>query len=431
MALSREEVAEIYVAAEKLKMTHLAKAVINQDGYLDDDWVQTQCDHSGYAVLTNAYSILLETPPSVVQSIIRGDLPEIATDRNAEIHQLQRSSYVAVGVNLVCPSIYTVYLVDKTTSKPPTVADLYPIIRYVKQTYTNSATLALAQNLETRIDEYNQNPQIPLPGGLVDVGFSADGALRITQHLSNIGSNEVMQHFRAAAAHLFGQAKYGLRGFIVCKLRKFNQCGLAEVLFSRMAQSYTSRGGGFNGIVAGRSLTGGRNLPVVSWEEIAAADPTPIYTKNLADDMEKLDDLRNIAERWRNLAERRALQDIAISMLPVANQVMIRAAEAELRATLYRQRLVAASEQDDKQGTGEQDGSSEEQDVDQTADQDGNSPAESQIESVVSGDPRTPTRLAEDEYSSNIEDSGPIIRRPARGNQDDDDEVMEDSIESD
>lgn len=49
-----------------------------------------------------------------------------------------------------------------------------------------------------------------------------------------------------------GQARYGLY--------KFNYCSLAEVIISRLVQSYISRGGGFNGAVAGASITGARNL---------------------------------------------------------------------------------------------------------------------------------------------------------------------------
>lgn len=36
MALSCQEVAEIYIDAESRKFTHLTRAIINQDGFLDD-----------------------------------------------------------------------------------------------------------------------------------------------------------------------------------------------------------------------------------------------------------------------------------------------------------------------------------------------------------------------------------------------------------
>ncbi|OBT39411.1 hypothetical protein VE00_10346 [Pseudogymnoascus sp. WSF 3629] len=38
MALSRQEVAATFLQAAEMKLTHLAKALINQDGFLDDLW---------------------------------------------------------------------------------------------------------------------------------------------------------------------------------------------------------------------------------------------------------------------------------------------------------------------------------------------------------------------------------------------------------
>jgi hypothetical protein len=38
MALSRQEVAAAFLQAAEMKLTHLAKALINQDGFLDDLW---------------------------------------------------------------------------------------------------------------------------------------------------------------------------------------------------------------------------------------------------------------------------------------------------------------------------------------------------------------------------------------------------------
>lgn len=96
-----------------------------------------------------------------------------------------------------------------------------------------------------------------------------------------------MQLYRQAATHIFGQ-KYCLRGFIICKLRKLGYCALAEVIFSRLTQSYISRGGGFNGVTAGFSIPSAQNLSSVAWEEIAAVGPSDIYTRNLAEDMDKM-----------------------------------------------------------------------------------------------------------------------------------------------
>ncbi|KFY28516.1 hypothetical protein V491_00427 [Pseudogymnoascus sp. VKM F-3775] len=419
MALSRESIAAIFSDAHEERVTSLAKAVINQDGFLDDDWVRDQCEHSSFTVLSSTYLIFSEVPQSVIQALIRGDLPEVAILPAAEIHQLQKSSYVSVppNGNITMPSIYAIYL----------------------NKFDNDSTLELAENLKERIRNYN--PQIPLPGGLVDIGFSADSATRILQHVGNFNSNLVMQQFRAAANHIFGVAKYGLYGFIIWSLRKFNLCGLAEVMFSRLAQSYTSRGGGFNGLVAGRSLTGGRNLSVISGEEIGAMEHTAIFKDNYAEDMARMKTISDIEQRWRSLAEKRALQDIIIMTLPKADQERIRRNEAALRATLYGDLAggrdspsIAAADQDDGTPAG-QDTDDGSRDAGSPANQAADSPARhsysSQIGSSESGLPicRKPSRDVHNN-SSHIEDDSQSAHGrpiPAHGDDDEDDSIQDSS----
>ncbi|KFY90414.1 hypothetical protein V500_05184 [Pseudogymnoascus sp. VKM F-4518 (FW-2643)] len=386
MALSRQEVADIFLDAESRKLTHLARAAINQDGFLDDKWMQEQCDLAGYTILNTAYQILLEIPTSVLRAIIRGDLPEISHE--ADVRALQSPKYVAAPSNLfakacIFPSIYTIYFVNKTTNEPPTIADILQLIAYLVGNSNNPAVLNLARDLKERIR--GCSPQDTLAGGLVDVGFSGDGALRLTQHYANVSSNDVMQQFKSASVMLFGQSKYVIRGFIVCRLQKFNYCSLAEVILSRLAQSYTSRGGGFNGVAAGASITGARNLSPSAWEQIGAVEATEIYKKNLAADQERLQELRDIAERQKNLAIERALQDTLVGLLPQEEQDKIRAAGAALREALYTEHE-------------ERHRDSEEEDA---ADED-----------VVDDEAESVDEEAAGEYSSDIEFSS----SPTRGN---------------
>ncbi|KFX92685.1 hypothetical protein V490_05236 [Pseudogymnoascus sp. VKM F-3557] len=403
-SLSRQEVADIYLAAQERKLTHLAKAIINQDGFLDDAKMQEHCDYSGYTILATAYQIILEIPETVVRAVIRGDLPELA--QHADVRALQSPNYVAVPCMLatssgcIHPSIYTIYLVHKATNKPPTIADLQLIIARIQATSSNNSSLTLAQQLSDRIR--GCSPQTTLEGGLVDVGFSKDGAERITQHYTNTNSNKVMQEFKEAAEAIFGRFKYGLRGYIVCRIRKLNHCALSEILISRLAQSYISRGGGFNGFIAGANLRGGQLLTATAWEEIGAVPPTPFYKQNLAADKKETQRLRDLVARQKEVVQERLLQDIAIEALPQAEREKLRAKEEELRERLL----------------GERDGS--ESQVDQSQQE---SAADQEIEEPADDQPTG--------YTSDIDDSSePIHSRPVHGNHnnDDDDDEIDSSI---
>lgn len=327
---TREQIAKTYLEAQGNKLADLAKAVINQNGFLDDSWLQAQCNFSGYSIFTTTYQILLETPTSVIQALIRGGLPKMAG--HADLRRLQRDEYTAVPHSPTTrhPVIYSIYLVDKSTNEPPTVGDLYQIIPRVRQVASaavtpNPAALKLATALEMRI--MGCSPQSLLARGLVDVGYAGNGTQRLQQHYNGVSSNEVMQLFRQASTHIFGQ-RYCLRGFIICKLRKLGYCALAEVIFSRLTQSDVSRGGGFNGITTGFSIPSAQNLSSMAWEEIAAVKPSDIYTRNLAEDMDKMKAEstahRDVVERWKNLTETRALQDCVDEMLPKEAREKIR-----------------------------------------------------------------------------------------------------------
>lgn len=208
MALSRQGIATTFLQAEERKLTYLAKALINQDGFLDDAWMQSQCDQLGYRILAAAYDILLKMPAAVVQAIIRGDLPEVA--QHPDVRALQNPRYVAApttiltNVATIHPSIYAIYLIDKTTNKPPTIADLQKIAAVAGLTSTNPATRNLIRELRDRIR--GCNPQDTLVGGLVDVGFSADGTKRILQHYNGFNTNEVMKEFRTAVESMASAA---------------------------------------------------------------------------------------------------------------------------------------------------------------------------------------------------------------------------------
>ncbi|KFY17655.1 hypothetical protein V492_00506 [Pseudogymnoascus sp. VKM F-4246] len=418
MPLSREDVADIFREAEARKLNYLAKAILNQDGYLDDNWLQGQCTYAGYSIVNTTYQILLEIPEAVKLGLIRGDLPEI--EQHTDVRALQRPSYVA-AVPLaplpIHPSIYAIYIVDKTTKKPPTVADLDKIITRVRVLSNNPAVLALATNLAARIQGYS--PQTTLAGGLVDVGFSKDSAARLIQHHQGINTNDVMAKFKTAADDVCGRGKYVLYGYIVCRLRKFSFCALGEVIISRLAQSYTSRGGGFNGAIAGANMHGAWTLNPIEWEQIEAAPPTPYYTANLAADRERIQALRDLNGRVERVVMQRSIQNILIEMLPRETRERIRASEQAIRDRFAEAQADTQSQQDNAEDATAQSPQAD-------------SPVASTASSPAAAPANSPAQPVAN-YSSDIDtSSSPVRGRPnprSRGNHDDDDD--EDPIEDD
>lgn len=137
-------------------------------------------------------------------------------------------------------------------------------------------------------------------------------------------------------------------------------------------------------------------------------EATEIYKKNLAADQERLQELRDIAERQKNLAIERALQDTLVGLLPQEEQDKLRAAEAALRSALY-------TEHEERHRDSEEEDAAD----DDAADDD-----------AVDNEAESLDEEAAGEYSSDIEfSSSPTRGNPARGNQYDEDE--EDPIESD
>lgn len=225
----------------------------------------------------------------MILAIIQGELPTISG--SLEVQYLQHPDYTAVppAFNCIHPTIYAIYVVDQETHEPPTVQDLAAIIDSVRrkaapiavQVPAAAKALRLCRSLEARM--VGQDPQAPIAGGLVDVGFSGDSAARIFQHLNDESSNKLMQLFYEAAVREFDDT-YELQGYIVCKMRSIEHCALAEIIFSRMAQSYTSRGGGFNSATAGASIKRAHALSGVEWEEIAAVKPDWVFTDHFESD---------------------------------------------------------------------------------------------------------------------------------------------------
>ncbi|OBT96828.2 hypothetical protein VE01_04080 [Pseudogymnoascus verrucosus] len=202
---TRQSIAQKFLDAEETKLLDLVKAILDQDGYLDDEYMASQYAYSKQAIMLAAYHILLATPSVVLRAIIRGDLP--AMSGNVEVQYLQDPKYTEVPprYEFIYPTIYTIYLVDRETHDPPTVEYLLLIIHSIRQVAGPSAiqrpametALKLCTELEIRMA--GQQLRDPIVGGIVDVGFSGDSAARIDQHLADESSNKIMQIFADAA----------------------------------------------------------------------------------------------------------------------------------------------------------------------------------------------------------------------------------------
>ncbi|OBT59324.1 hypothetical protein VE04_00274 [Pseudogymnoascus sp. 24MN13] len=280
---TRHSIAQKFLDAEETKLLDLVKAILDQDGYLDDEYMASQYAYSKQAIMLAAYHILLATPSVLLRAIIRGDLPAMSGNYTE----------VPPRYEFIYPTIYTIYLVDRDTHDPPTVEDLLLIIHSIRQVAGPSAiqrpamekALKLCTELEIRMA--GQPLRDPIVGGIVDVGFSGDSAALLDQHLADESSNKIMQIFADAAIREFGET-YELQGCIVGRMKKLEHCALAEIIFSRMAQSYTSRGGGFNGATAGASIQGAHSLTGVAWEEIAGVAPDWVLTNHYTSDAAKM-----------------------------------------------------------------------------------------------------------------------------------------------
>ncbi|KFY31438.1 hypothetical protein V493_01110 [Pseudogymnoascus sp. VKM F-4281 (FW-2241)] len=328
---SRQDIATKYLDAEATKLIDLAKAILDQDGFLDDDYMASQYRYSKESILVATYRILLSTPSLVIQAIIQGTLPTISASR--EVQYLQSPQYTAVPPdhNYIFPTIYAIYLVDQETNDPPTIEDLHVII-----------------------------DSTPLAGGIVDIGFSGDGAARIDQHLQGENSNRIMQYFYNAATREFGDV-YELQGYIVGKMRLLEHCALAEIIFTRLAQSYISRGGGFNGTTAGASIKGAHLLSAVAWEEIGGVKLDRATTEHFESDTVKMraviQEHNDRTERAKAVVVGQAIYSRIREMLTPDEKEKLDAKKKESRDAAYSSQLragdgAAGLEEADEDGNG-------------------------------------------------------------------------------
>lgn len=280
----REQNAQDYLAKSEI-LYELSKALVEKTGFLCDGWLQSQYSYNKTMIVLAVHDILLSTPRSVIYGLINGDLPEKAND--SSVRFVQTHEYAAVAnTGIVMPIIYAVYLVHIHDGTPPTIAEMHEILAELPAVTPDTrdnkkATENLAAQLELRID--GCEPDAILSGGLVHIGFAGDGVTRMKNHSDGINSNEVMQAFHEAAG-----INFDLQSFVVGKIRKLEYAGLAEVVFSRLSQSYTCMGGGFNGKAAGTSIAGAYSINVRSWEKINALPPDPIYDTNNTNDVMKM-----------------------------------------------------------------------------------------------------------------------------------------------
>ncbi|OBT76336.1 hypothetical protein VF21_03581 [Pseudogymnoascus sp. 05NY08] len=319
MAATRQEIAGGFLAAENESLLQLAEAVITQGGYIDDPWMASQLAHSGYSVLNTAHQIFMATPTEVLRGLIQGDLPALAG--NSDLKYMQSAQYVAFPSvitmdNITLPVVYAIYLVNLQTSQPPSVRHIREMVDAVEikvgsmQGTSKAAAKDLARYLKNRISGCISNS--PLAGGLVDVGFAGNGVQRLAQHQSGVNSNEVMQVFGDAAKSI--DKDYGLQGFIVTKMRTYEQCSLAEVLPQHPERPDNA---------------------VVSWDRIGAVNRDRIYNSNLDVEIARMKAAtaagRRQVQRTEDIGESLAIQDSILELLSPDERARAAAAEQEIQ----------------------------------------------------------------------------------------------------
>lgn len=107
----------------------------------------------------------------------------------------------------------------------------------------------------------------PFPNAVVEVGYSLHPTTRLKQHKEHKSSNYIMNLADAAFKYLYGDC-FGIRQYIIYGCYAIDQPWLAEILFTRITQSYTTHGRGFCHSAAGRSnISAYKELPMIWWTE--------------------------------------------------------------------------------------------------------------------------------------------------------------------
>jgi hypothetical protein len=141
----------------------------------------------------------------------------------------------------------------------------------------------------------------PIQGiSFTEVGYARNVPERLKQHRGHQSSNLLQNLCEAALRKNFGE-KYKLRQFVVYQVWSAQQAVVAEILWSRLLQSYTYTGTGFNAYPAGRSNASATRVGKETWLLLAerAIQESPLlanFKKTKKDIEDEKEDLEMLVE---------------------------------------------------------------------------------------------------------------------------------------
>lgn len=200
--------------------------------------------------------ILASTSRVVIDHLVEGDLPS-ANAQNGDLgHALNKNASQKHR-----PGVLIQYLVDET-GRSPTVGELREILANMELDLgdkVNSSTqtsiirewiAAVTKRFEGCSDDHI--PDKPIS----EVSYVADPAASLRELDSGRLPNYLMNLTEATSKALFDSKSRGIKidRFVIYHLHNYKHAGIAELLFSQLAQSYITDGDGFIYSSAGSHL---------------------------------------------------------------------------------------------------------------------------------------------------------------------------------
>ena len=269
-----------------------ALTALDLKGMPCDNWVlsrKQQSVHEFVLFLVDMVTMLAGIPNIILKHLVLGDIPKEGKTNRELRNKLNDLLLHRSDDGLPC--IYIQYLTD-SAGESPTAATLTSILDDVElyiRGYGNPAdndSYKFAMNVDstarrdqgkrkyitkpeqinvtrrwvtvtrTRIQRYP--PNVPLQRPLSEVGWAKNLQERLTQHAKHQSSNYLMNLTESICRVKYKD--YGIRQYGIFRIFETEHAMLGEILCSRIAQAYTSHGGGFSHHSAGISTPGAYKL---------------------------------------------------------------------------------------------------------------------------------------------------------------------------
>ncbi|KAF7884702.1 uncharacterized protein EAF02_005038 [Botrytis sinoallii] len=314
------EYSDKLIHAHSEGLAKLIEVTLNLKGLPCDRWVSKRTDTNGSAYIhfLNALMIMLAgIDKRILKHLVEGNLPSV--ERNPDNYEfsskLKNMRAVLTGETKLThrPYIYIQYLVDKKGISP-TPKDIGEILDHVElylegfnikeNQASNDCALEIDTAFHTTKHGYNtvqagyrryasseRNPRSltwkktilqwvettrdrlrysekdePLSRPLVEVGY-ATALSRLDEHKNHTGSNYIMNLIEAICKAYFRE-KWSIKQYVLFKIAHHTHAMFGEILCTRMAQAYTTHGGGFCHHAAGISLGAVHKMDDLYWRRV-------------------------------------------------------------------------------------------------------------------------------------------------------------------